>query len=266
MSLPIINNISFSSLTDFKLCPKYYNLVHIKRLKPFTNTFDTVFGSVIHAQVQNILLKKVTTEQSVKYFSRLWNKFCKLYKAEQKFIDLEKSGVKIIETLETSLREALGNYEVLQVEYRLQQSLKDLFPQTFKGFIDIIFKLENGKILISDFKTTDSSFWFMKNKDAGKDYQLILYKHFFCLDMSIDIKDAEVSFILLEKNKNSKNPVKVVKVGSTKKKIENCLKWMNSALSAINRQKFIPNRTACFKYGEKHACVFYDTEHCPKSY
>lgn len=264
--LPIVENISYSSLTDLAHCPKYYQLVHIKRLKAFSNNVSTVFGSAIGHQVEQILFNKTTIEEAVKYFKRLWNKFCKLYKVEKHIFDLSDSGVKILENLKSTLQSEFGNFEVLAVEHRLKQSLKEQWPQTFKGFIDIVIKLENGNILIADFKTTDSAFWFLKNRDAIKDYQLVLYKHFFSKEMEVDVENVDLAFILLEKNKYSKQPVKIVNVSAGKKKIQNALDWMNKSLTIINKERFIPNRAACYKYGDKHPCVFLNSEHCPKSY
>ncbi len=42
----IVETISYSSLSDLNFCPKYYELVNIKRLKPWKNTPDTLFRNI----------------------------------------------------------------------------------------------------------------------------------------------------------------------------------------------------------------------------
>jgi hypothetical protein len=37
-----IYTISYSGLADWNFCPQYYYLVHVKRIKPWKNTEDTI--------------------------------------------------------------------------------------------------------------------------------------------------------------------------------------------------------------------------------
>jgi hypothetical protein len=101
----------------------------------------------------------------------------------------------------------------------------------------------------------------VKYKDAAKEYQLTLYKHFYSVIKNIDPKNIETYFVVIEKQK-SKSPLKTIRITSGPKKVANALRWMNDPLSAINRKIFIKNRTSCLRYGEGHPCYFYRSEHC----
>lgn len=267
-ALPIIqipNTISYSALSDHHYCPFYYLLADIHRLKPWKNSPDTIFGTYIHKAVQDVLSGVMSAEDAVKLFSRKWKKLCGLYKKfiVQDDIDMGLSAPAIITKIQAALILELGTFSVVQVEERLALPASQKWPQRFKGFIDIVLRLEDGKIVIIDFKTADSAFFFQKYQDKYKDYQLTLYKHFYCEKYKLDPKQVETYFIVLEKNHKSKNPIIPLRVTSGDIKVQNALKWLEFALSAINRKIFVKNRSSCLKFGEGHPCVFYKTSHCP---
>lgn len=267
-SLPILDNpatISYSALNDWHYCPYFYLLADIKRLKPWKNSADTIFGTYIHSAVQDVLSDIKTVEEATKVFNRKWKKLCGLYK---KFLDDEDiafglSAPQIIANIKPALTAEFGKFTVLKVEEKLALPAGEKWPQKFKGYIDIVLQLENGKIVIVDFKTAGSSFFFAKYQDKYKDYQLTLYKHFYCKKNGTNPDDIETYFVVLEKNHKSKKPITTIRVTSGDVKVENALKWLEFALSAINRKVFIKNRSNCLKFGEAHPCVFYKTTHCP---
>lgn len=270
MTLPIINNtISYSSTSDFSHCPKYYELVHILRLKPWRNSPDTIFGTYIHSAVQDVIANQDNPDavpKAITLFERKWKTFSKLYK---KFLDkddleITPAGRKIIEQVTPALKKEFGKFQVLAIEERLSADIEG-FPQKFKGFIDAVLEAEDGRIIILDFKTSNSSFFFTKYKDKFKDYQLTLYKFFYAAAHNIDPDKIETYFIVLEKNLNSKIPVVPIRVTSGNIKVDNALTWLRFALSAINRKKFYRNFLSCYKFGKDHPCVFVNTECCKKS-
>jgi hypothetical protein len=261
--LPIVNSISYSALVDWHYCPHYYLLVNIKRLKPWKNTPDTIFGKILHQYCQDILSDKIDEATACAQYERKWKKFCSLFKLPD-FLPLTESGKKIIENVKPVLLKHFGPFKVSVIERRISMQSGEKWPQKFKGFIDIVLEVNNGQKIIADFKTTGTAFFFNKYRDRFKDYQLILYKHFYCTEENISPDDVETYFFLLEKDVKSKNPVSVQRITSGNKKVENALLWLKTALSAINREIFIKNRSNCFKYGEDKACVFYNSEHCPK--
>lgn len=267
--LPIIDetpkSISYSALSDWHLCPFYYYLVNIKKLKPWKNNPDTVLGTYIHNAVQDVLMETVSVEDAIKKFNKKWNKLCKLYKKflTQEQMDMGLSAPEIITKIRPALTLQFGTFTAISTEERLQLPSGQRWPQSFKGFIDIVLRLDNGNIVIVDFKTSGSTYFFQKYQDKWKDYQLTLYKHFYCEKHKFNPDLVETYFIVLEKNHKSKNPINCIRVTSGEIKVQNALKWLDFALSAINRKVFVKNRSSCLKFGEAHPCCFYKTANCP---
>lgn len=172
-------------------------------------------------------------------------------------------AVKLYYILSGYLERTFGKFKVKHIEYKIKHPLSD-YPQTFKGFIDLVLELENGKIIIADFKTASSSFFFKKYKDKYKDYQIILYKKFYSEIEKVKLEDIDTCFIVFEKNIETKKPVDIIDIGSTDKKIKNSEEWLNHTLRLINQQKFIKDFSKCFKYGENYPCVFYGTSNCSR--
>lgn len=92
----IVQTISYSSLSDFNYCPKYYQLVNIKRLKPFKNSPDTLFGTLIHNGVQSTLNGEKTEKEAEEFFYKRWKKLNSLYKLDEKYKGYLEVGSKII--------------------------------------------------------------------------------------------------------------------------------------------------------------------------
>lgn len=268
--LPILDNqlpktISYSALSNWDTCTFYYLLVDIHRLKPWTNSPDTIFGTYIHKAVQDVLSDVMSAEDALKLFNRKWKKFSGIFKKNlsQEDIDAGLSAEKIILNIRARLTEEFGKFKVLSIEERLSLDV-GTWPQKFKGFIDTVLQLEDGIYVIIDFKTSGSAFFFTKYKDTIKDYQLSLYKHFYGIKHAIPPDKIETYFIVLEKNLKSKTPIVPIRVTSGPIKLKNAVKWLETALSAINRKKFYRNRLSCLKFGEGHPCAFYGTEYCKK--
>lgn len=262
----IPQTISFSGLSDFHYCSHYYKLVDLQKLKPWKNTPSTIFGTCVHHYVQSILEETITIEKACQEFERKWNKLYKLYKLEDKWLESAQAGKNIFLNILPVFQNQFGKFKVLNIERKLFTTTGDKYTQQFKGFVDIILELENGDRIIADFKTADSAFFFVKYKETVKDYQLALYKHFYCKEENFDRKKLETYFVILEKNPKSKKPVSMLRITSGDKKLDNAINWMNGVLSCINRGLFLKNRKNCFKYGENNACCFYDTPLCPKTF
>jgi len=262
----IPETISYSALSDWSLCPQYYYLSNVLRLRPYKNTPDTFFGTLIHRYVQGILKGELEAEKSCKEFERKWGKLCRLFKLEEKWLPRTESARNIFTNILPAFQQQFGNFKVLNIERKIAVKSGDKYPQLFKGYIDIVIELENGDRVIADFKTADSSFFFMKYKDAVKDYQLSLYKWFYCSEENFDKKKMETYFVVLEKNPKSKKPISIIRITSGDKKLDNATNWMNGALSAINRGIHIRKKSSCYKFGQDHACMFCNSEHCPKSF
>jgi hypothetical protein len=259
-----LKTISYSSLINYKNCPHFFKLVNVEKIRKFENNPKTIQGTLVHQGVQNILFNLKTEEETINRFKRTWKIFYRLYR---KYIDLEKydmkemgqATVKVFKNIKKEFQNKFGNYKVLYVEEKLQESLDD-YPQNFKGFIDIVIELEDKTIVIIDFKSCDSAFFFKKYRDKYKDYQLTLYKNFLSKKYKIDFNKIKTYFVLLERKTKTRSLISFEEVGSSKIKISNALSWVNKSLKGINNNIFYKNRSFCKMYGKN--CCFWNTNKC----
>lgn len=259
----IIEKISYSSLVDFSYCGKYYENVHLKKLKTFKGSIDTHFGTLLHEYVQKVLLNKLEVSYAAKRFQEIWDRYCKWHRIDDKYKAWARVGEKIIQYIKGFLLSKFGKYTVKAVEYKIKHQLPE-FSQYFKGFIDLVLELENGNIEIVDIKTAGSSFFFNKYRDKIKDYQITLYKKFYSELEKVELDKINTSFLVFEKNVESKTPIVLIPVGSGEVKISNAEDWLKSSLININKNRFIKNFSSCLKFGEKYPCEFYNSVHCSK--
>jgi hypothetical protein len=176
-------------------------------------------------------------------------------------VDFKIPAIAVILSIRQSFLSEFGPHEVLSSEEWLRSKCDPYF-QSFVGCIDLVVKLQNGKIIIADFKSCDSSFMFNKFMDCWKSYQLTLYAHFYSLKHNIDPKNIETYFVTLERNSKSKKPLQFSRITCGPKKIENALNWLNNSLASINAGKFLKNKASCCKYGEANPCFFFNSIHC----
>ena len=269
--IKVPKRISYSALTKWQLCPHYYKLDVVLKLKTFDETVWKYWGTLIHKYSQSVLQDHMEPKEASDKFARTWNRFCDLYgnieyETNKKIKDLKSLtsiGAITVLTIKDAFKQEFGNFKVLGVERRISTSPLNPWPQNFKGFVDIIIQLENDSIVIIDLKSCSSSYYFNKCRDKYKDYQLTLYKHFLCLtEDSWDQKTTETYFVTLERNPASKNPIGFTRVTAGQKKIDNALKWLDNALYSINNKKWIKNRSGCHKYGPKYPCHFFKSKYC----
>ncbi len=269
MSLPIVNNLeklSYSSAIDLKNCGHYFKLAHIDGHPVFQDTIETKFGQVIHlflqAHLQGAPIYDVVAQFETEWKST-WEENQNLVTPKNNFEDLRQVGVNVLRSALPTFNKELPFKEVVSVEWRFAEPVfPDKYKQVFKGFVDIIFRREDGTYIVGDIKTCGSAYMFKNYQDKYKEYQLILYKHFFAKVNGIDPKNIDTCFILLEKDPKTKNPIQFSHITSGKVKTENALEWIDKSLSAINRGVFLKNRTHCHAFNR--TCIFYETDLCKR--
>jgi hypothetical protein len=165
-------------------------------------------------------------------------------------------GKEILSELYQSIKDYLGEYEVVATEQSLFERIQNLnFDYDFKGFIDLVLKTPDGKIHIIDWKSCSWGWTTEKKSDTMVTYQLTYYKHFYAQKFNIDPKMIETHFALLKRTAK-KNRVEFFKVSSGPKKIQNANNLLTKAIYAIKNGKYIKNRLSC------NGCEFYKTDLC----
>jgi len=253
-------HISYSALKDWDFCAFYHKLTRIDKIDGFKGNAYTAFGTAMHSVCEKKLLQEhVDDEYFFQEFLKNINNLDDDVEIDHKLVDQMKiQGKQIIPDIEVALKQYFDNFEVLAVEFPLNEAIENEKQYKFKGFIDAIVTTPDGKIHIFDFKTCSWGWDARRKNDKITTYQLTLYKHFFAQAAGIDPKDIETHFALLKRTAKY-NKVELFRVTSGPKKTQNALKLLNMALYNIKQKRYIKKRTSC---RAKYPCKFYGTEHC----
>jgi|TARA_R100001129_G_scaffold167141_1_gene134570 ATP-dependent exoDNAse (exonuclease V) beta subunit len=255
-------HISFSELKNWNFCPFYHKLVHIDKLKGFEGNEYTAFGSAIHKACE-----LAVTDRN----ADLREEFLKSFITEIKEVgcenksllkDMKVQGEELLPHILPSLEDYFDDCEVLSVEERLYEPVKEYVETevNFKGFIDLVLKTKDGKIHIIDWKTCSWGWDAKKKSDPMVTYQLTFYKHYYAKKHNIDPDNIETYFALLKRTAK-KNKVEIFRVTSGSKRTQNALDLLIRALKNINTGMCVKNKLSC--KGRYGYCDFYKTEHCP---
>jgi len=257
-----VPHVSFSELKNWQRCPFYHKLTYIDRLKLFKGNEYTAFGSAIHSVCEKLVLEDDLNPHE--YFKHMFSKNLKdLLKEKVELRNdivspMEKQGLGLINHIKPALRDYFKDYEVVTVEEKLSQKIKEFVEKeyNFKGYIDLVLKTKDGKYHIIDWKTCSWGWDARRKAEAMSVYQLIFYKHYYCDKHEIDPSNVEVHFGLLKRTAK-KNRIELFKVTSGTKRTNNAINFLNKALYNINNKNYIKNKLSCTN------CEFYKTKHCP---
>ena len=262
-----MSHISFSELKEWTVCPWKHKLNYIDRIKQFKGNEYTAFGSALHTVCEHLVQNDIQDYDPHASFQKEFLQNLKKLKEavpdiefNSKLVsDMRSQGDHIIQFILPSLVKTFGNFELVEVEEKLYESIPDQ-DQDFKGFIDlVIYTPEDKKYHIIDWKTCSWGWDNRKKTEKMITYQLTLYKHFWCKKHNKDYGEVLTHFALLKRTAK-KNNVEIFKVTNGAKKIDNALKLLTKALYNINKSISIKNRLSC--HGRYGACEYYKTEFC----
>ena len=262
-----MSHISFSELKEWTVCPWKHKLNYIDRIKQFKGNEYTAFGSALHTVCEHLVQNDIQDYDPHASFQKEFLQNLKKLKEavpdiefNSKLVsDMRTQGDHIIQFILPSLVKTFGNFELVEVEEKLYESIPDQ-DQNFKGFIDlVIYTPEDKKYHIIDWKTCSWGWDNRKKTEKMITYQLTLYKHFWCKKHNKDYGEVLTHFALLKRTAK-KNNVEIFKVTNGAKKIDNALKLLTKALYNINKSISIKNRLSC--HGRYGVCEYYKTEFC----
>lgn len=253
-------HISYSELKNWCHCPFYHKLINIDKVKIFDGNEYTAFGTALHSVCENLLQVESAFDKDLTFTSE-FRKELKSLKQElnkELVISMFEQGTKIVPELLPALDAYFGNYETVETEEKLYESMDDIGDYLFKGYMDLVLKTEDGKYHIIDWKTCSWGWDARKRSDKMVVYQLILYKHFFCKKHNIDPDNVETHFALLKRTAKN-NVVEFFNVTSGSKRTQNALELLTKAVKTIKSNIHIKNRLSCTAgYG----CELYKTKYC----
>ena len=222
---PLINyayqkNISYSQMSIFRGCPHRWKLQYKDKIKRFTSSIHTVFGTAMHESMQyyldyayeksfaaadrNIDLKedfqgRYISEYQVQYKKNNDSHFSDATEMREFFED----GVAILEWFKKKRSRYFskkGTYLVgceIPIVVAPNKMLNNVL---YMGYLDVVTYHEATETFkIIDIKTSTSGWNDYAKKDEDKQYQLLLYKQYFSEQYGIPLDKIEIEFMILKR-------------------------------------------------------------------
>lgn len=251
--------ISHSQYTVYKTCPYQWYLRYIEKIKPFSSTIHTIFGTAMHETLQNYLtvMYKLTAKKAdeIDLEEYLADRFIAAYTEEKKknedkdfstedeFNDFYEDGKLILKWFRTNRRKffSIKGVELLGIEVPLMQPT-DANPNVyFTGYLDIVlYDADLKQIIIIDFKTSTRGWKDQyEKKDEKKIDQILWYKSYFAKQYEVPVESIDVQFMILKRKlyENAEFPQPRIQIFRPAHGV------MKMKKAAYNMSKFV---TECF--------------------
>lgn len=279
IDLPLLKNgkphISYSEVSTWKNCSWRHKLLYLDGITSDDKSPYLSYGSLVHNAVEGFLNGKPTDLDIIEVgIRKAWDEngfdtpeyissqtlraAGQGWKYNHDNVDAwVKSGRTCIEALPIFLESQFPGWKSVAAEHALYESIEGLDVGKFKGFIDSVIELPNGKHVILDWKTAGPKGWSQdKKRDFMVHAQIILYKHYWMRLTGKSSKDVKTAFVLLKRNSKLKSAIAIVEASSGPKSIEKANKVVANMVKTMERGMFIKNRYSC-KF-----CEFQGTSHC----
>ncbi len=277
--LPLLKNgkphVSYSEVSTWQACPWRHKLAYIDGLSEQDPSPYLDYGTIVHDAAEKFLngggIDIDTTHKRIK---AAWKKrgFDTQEFVEAQTRRAEKQGWKYrhvsldgwlasaknsLEQLPDFLNEKFPGWKPCAAEHKLYEPIEGSEEGLFKGFIDCVIELPNGKHVVIDWKTAGPRGW---SRDQKRDFlklaQIMLYKHYWMKVTGKPSNQVKACFVLLKRDSKPGKSVDIVEVSSGPTSMAKANKMVSGMLKGMKVGFSIKNRMSC-KF-----CEFADTQHC----
>lgn len=279
---PFPPHISYSGWMEARnVCQWKWKLNNIDGYKKSIYGINLDFGTAMHEVIEVFYCKTPepsNTSDILKFLFAeklrwLFNTNVQHYRENEKKTDIEllvRAGQFIIDKFYECGE--LATAKVMFNELALFEKIgrSDDLDISFKGFIDVVIKTKDGRgkdvLYVCDFKTCQWGWDIEKKQDRDKQFQILLYKHFFCKKYGLDPKLVRTAFVLLKKRPRKDDcPVEFLPISAGPVSVNRALDELGSDITELktryNNDSLKKNRESCTtKFGD--VCPYYKTELC----
>ena len=212
-------HVSYSQMSIYKQCQHRWKLQYKDKIKRFTSSIHTVFGTAIHEVIQEFLdvryndskIKANKIDLEKLFQDKFSDEYQKQYKSNSKthFSSAEEmreffeDGTLILKEFKKDINvnfSTKGTYLVgCEVPLVIPPN-KTYNNVLYTGYLDVVLYNEViDKFEIIDIKTSTNGWNEYAKKDDMKKYQLLLYKQYFSEQYEIPIDKIEVKFFIVKR-------------------------------------------------------------------
>ena len=213
-------NISYSQMSIFRGCPHRWKLQYKDKIKRFTSSIHTVFGTAIHETMQHYLdiayeksfaaadreidikeyfQEKFIGEYQVQYKKNNDSHFSDAVEMREFFED----GAAILDWFKKKRSRYFskkGTY-LVGCEVPIVIAPNKMYNNVlYMGYLDVVtYNERSDTFKIIDIKTSTKGWNKFAKKDESKQFQLLLYKQYFSEQYNIPLDKIEIEFFILKR-------------------------------------------------------------------
>ena len=212
-------NISYSQMSIFRGCPYRWKLQYKDKIKRFSSSIHTVFGTAIHEVIQHYLDVMYETsgaeadridleELFQEKFIGEYNKQYKSNKSEhfssaEEMREFFEDGIGILNWFKkkkSGYFSKKGTYLVgceIPIVIAPNKMLNNVL---YMGYLDVVTYHEpTNTFKIIDIKTSTRGWRDQDKKNEDKQFQLLLYKKFFSEQYNVPLDNIEIEFFIVKR-------------------------------------------------------------------
>jgi len=213
-------NISYSQMSIFRGCPHRWKLQYKDKIKKFTSSIHTVFGTAVHEAMQHYLdvaydKSFAAADREINIQEYFQEKYIGEYQTQYKknnsshFSDAAEmreffeDGVAILEWF----KKKRSGYFSKKGTFLVGCEIPIVIPPNkmynnvlYMGYLDVVTYHEATETFrIIDIKTSTKGWNKFAKADEDKQYQLLLYKQYFSEQYGIPLDKIEIEFMILKR-------------------------------------------------------------------
>jgi len=212
-------SISYSQLSMYLSCPKKWALQYRDGHKIYAPSINMTFGTSIHETVQKYLhtmyeesgasADRIDIEEL--FEERFRENYAKEYKnnknihfsSSDEMREFFDDGMNILDFIKKKRGEyfSVRGWHLVGIEIPIVMPPDPRYPNIlYNGFIDLVLYNENTEeFIIYDIKTSARGWGDKEKKDEIKQFQILLYKHYFSEQFGVPIENIDVKFFILKR-------------------------------------------------------------------
>ena len=213
-------NISYSQMSIFRGCPHRWKLQYKDKIKRFTSSIHTVFGTAIHEVMQHYLDvaydksfavadREINIEEffQEKFIGEYQNQYKKNknqhFSSAEEMREFYEDGIGILNWFKKKRSRYFSKrgWHLVGCEIPLVIAPNKMHNNIlYAGFLDVVmYHEETETFKIIDIKTSTRGWRDQDKKNEDKQYQLLLYKQYFSEQYGIPLDKIEIEFFIVKR-------------------------------------------------------------------
>jgi hypothetical protein len=212
-------NISHSQMSIYRGCQHRWKLQYKDKIRKFTSSIHTVFGTAIHETIQEYLSVMYNVSGAVadqinledNFQANFINEYQKQYKSNnnthfssaEEMREFFEDGVGILNWFRKKRSKYFSKrgWYLVGCEIPIVVAPNKTYSNVlYMGYLDVVlYNEKTNTFKIIDIKTSTRGWRDQDKKNEDKQFQLLLYKQFFSEQYNIPLEDIDIEFFIVKR-------------------------------------------------------------------